>query len=66
MKCAYLTLGATTTVRPQTPPLRADFVAKSACGRQGKDAPIPRVAQTVGRMLRVPILGGQHHQYFRV
>jgi transposase InsO family protein len=31
-----------------------------------KDAPIPRVAQTVGRMLPVPILGGLHHQYIRV
>jgi hypothetical protein len=31
-----------------------------------KDAPIPRVIQTVGRMLPVPILGGLHHQYIRV
>jgi transposase InsO family protein len=31
-----------------------------------KDAPIPRVIQTVGRMLPMPILGGLHHQYIRV
>jgi hypothetical protein len=31
-----------------------------------KDAPIPRVAQTVVRMLPVRILGGLHHQYIRV
>jgi transposase InsO family protein len=31
-----------------------------------KDAPIARAAQTVGRMLPVPILGGLHHQYIRV
>jgi transposase InsO family protein len=31
-----------------------------------KDAAIPRVAQTVGRMVPLPILGGLHHQYIRV
>ena len=31
-----------------------------------KDAPIPRVVQTVGRVLPLPILGGLHHQYVRV
>ena len=31
-----------------------------------KDAPIPRAVQTVGRVLPLPILGGLHHQYFRV
>jgi hypothetical protein len=31
-----------------------------------KDAPIARAAQTVGRVLPVPILGGLHHQYIRV
>ena len=30
-----------------------------------KDAPVPRVVQTVGQMLVVPILGGLHHQYMR-
>jgi transposase InsO family protein len=30
-----------------------------------KDAPIPRVVQTVGQMFDVPILGGLHHQYIR-
>jgi transposase InsO family protein len=30
-----------------------------------KDAPVPRVVQTVGQMLAMPILGGLHHQYMR-
>jgi transposase InsO family protein len=31
-----------------------------------KDAPIPRDAHRVGRVLSLPILGGLHHQYVRV
>jgi hypothetical protein len=31
-----------------------------------KDAPIPRNAQRVGRVLALPILGGLHHRYVRV
>jgi transposase InsO family protein len=31
----------------------------------GKDAPIPRAVQAVGRILPRPILGGLHHQYVR-
>jgi hypothetical protein len=31
-----------------------------------KDAPFLRAVQTVGRMVAVPVLGGLHHQYFRV
>ena len=31
----------------------------------GKDAPVPRAVQTVGRTLAMPVLGGLHHQYFR-
>jgi transposase InsO family protein len=31
-----------------------------------KDTPIPRTVQTVGCMVAMPLLGGLHHQYFRV
>ena len=31
-----------------------------------KDAPIPRGAQSVGRVLALPILGGLHHRYVLV
>jgi transposase InsO family protein len=31
-----------------------------------KDAPVPREVQAVGRVLRMPILGGLHHQYVRI
>src|SRR6476620_3709256 len=31
-----------------------------------KDAPVPRAADTAGRILRLPILGGLHHQYIRI
>jgi transposase InsO family protein len=31
----------------------------------GKDAPIPRAVQAVGRILPRPILGGLHHEYIR-
>ena len=31
----------------------------------GKDAPIPRAVQAVGRILPRPILGGLHHEYVR-
>jgi transposase InsO family protein len=31
-----------------------------------KDAPEPRQAQAVGRVISVPILGGLHHQYVRI
>jgi hypothetical protein len=31
-----------------------------------KDAPIPRAVQTVGHTLAIPVLGGLHHEYFRV
>jgi hypothetical protein len=31
-----------------------------------KDAPIPRAAEAVGRILSRPTLGGLHHQYVRI
>src|SRR5215510_12279586 len=31
-----------------------------------KDAPIQRLAQTVGCIKAQPLLGGLHHQYFRI
>jgi hypothetical protein len=31
-----------------------------------KDAPKSRTAQRTGRILRLPILGGLHHQYIRI
>jgi transposase InsO family protein len=31
-----------------------------------KDAPLPRVVQSVGRILAQPYLGGLHHQYVRI
>jgi hypothetical protein len=31
-----------------------------------KDAPVPRAAETAGRILCRPILGGLHHQYGRI
>lgn len=31
-----------------------------------KDAPVPRKAQAVGRVVSVPILGGLNHQYVRI
>jgi hypothetical protein len=31
-----------------------------------KDAPLSRAVQTVGRILRLPILGGLHHHYVRI
>jgi len=31
-----------------------------------KDAPVPRAAQAIGRILPTPILGGLHHQYVRI
>jgi len=32
----------------------------------GKDAPVPRAVQAVGRIVPRPILGGLHHQYVRI
>jgi hypothetical protein len=32
----------------------------------GKDAPIPRAVEAVGRILSRPVLGGLHHQYVRI
>ena len=31
-----------------------------------KDAPVSRTVQRAGRILRLPILGGLHHQYIRI
>jgi hypothetical protein len=31
-----------------------------------KDAPLSRTVQRAGRILRLPILGGLHHQYIRI
>ena len=31
-----------------------------------KDAPLSRTVQRAGRVLRLPILGGLHHQYIRI
>ena len=31
-----------------------------------KDAPLSRTVQGAGRILRLPILGGLHHQYIRI
>ena len=32
----------------------------------GKDAPVPRAVQALGRIVATPILGGLHHQYHRI
>jgi hypothetical protein len=32
----------------------------------GKDAPVSRPVQSVGRIVAIPILGGLHHRYVRV
>ena len=31
-----------------------------------KDSPLTRPIETIGRILRVPVLGGLHHQYVRI
>ena len=32
----------------------------------GKDAPVSRAAQSVGRIPPIPLVGGLHHQYVRI
>jgi transposase InsO family protein len=32
----------------------------------GKDAPVSRAVQAVGRIVPRPVLGGLHHQYVRI
>jgi hypothetical protein len=35
-------------------------------GKDAPDAPVPRAVQAAGMILPRAILGGLHHQYFRV
>jgi transposase InsO family protein len=32
----------------------------------GKDAPVPRAVQALGRIVLRPVLGGLHHEYLRI